>query len=143
MKSIFIKYKYLIVLSTIIVAILVVWFVQHNRVVARENEIHEIGADWQQMNWLSKDDYVKLRHLTDSAIQTGKMSDEDLNWSLNLLSQSSASIARARVMGMLCVLKKAPESQRTKIATAIAPLLNSPDDLDKRYALRVQKMLYR
>ena len=143
MKSIFIKYKYLIALSSIIITIVIVLLVQHNRVVAHENEIHEVGADWQQMNMLPKDDYVKLRHLTDSAIQTGKMSDEDVDWSLNLLSQSSASAPRARVMGMLSVIRKVPESQRTKIATAIAPLLNSPDELDKRYALRVQKMLNR
>jgi hypothetical protein len=94
------------------------------------------------MNMLSQDSYVRLRHLTDSAIQTGRMSDQDLDWSLSLM-RGASSVPRARILGMLSVLRIVPDTQKARIASAISPFVAAHDELDRRYAARVQKMLSR
>lgn len=116
-------------------------FVRYRAAQARQEEVRKIGADWQQSGLLPENDYVRLHALGHSAVQTHTISDQDLDWSLDKMKHSQSPIVHARVMGMLSALVNLPSSQKGRINTAITPLLQSRSDLDRRYALRVQRLL--
>ena len=117
------------------------------RVEAERRQIAVIGAGWEQMQWLSQSDYVRLRSLI-SEVQShgGAIQDSDLAWSLALLRDNPSVIVRARVLGMLSLLGKPaplPANQRAQLQAAITPLLASKEELDRRYAARVERALAR
>jgi hypothetical protein len=106
-----------------------------------------MGADWQQRGLLSEPDYGRLRGIGRSVTQTRKVSDQELDWLLATMGRSRSSIMHARVLGILSALgtgaqrRQGAASQKGRIRTAIAPLLPSPDLLERRYAQRVQSHL--
>jgi hypothetical protein len=106
-----------------------------------EEQRREIGADWQQAGLLSQQDYLKVRQIIDGIWTSGTISDEDLDWSLNVVKQSPSGIVRARVMGMYTILKQMNPAQKEKIQAMITPLLTSEDKLDRAYAHSVQTVL--
>jgi hypothetical protein len=108
---------------------------------AREEQSLTVGAEWERNGWLSEKEYVRLRGLGQSVVQTNTISDQDLDWALARMQQSSSSIVHARVLGVLDALRNPPASQKARVKKAIAPLLQSRDVLDRRYAYRVQNTL--
>lgn len=106
-----------------------------------EAERRKIGADWQQRNWMTQQNYVRLRQIIDSARKTRTVSDKDIDWSLGIMKRSHNAVVHARVLGMFTLLKKIPLAQKKKLQAAIDPFLTSEDKLDRAYAIRVQTVL--
>ncbi len=118
----------------------VVLYVHYSR---QEEERRKIGADWQQLGWMTQQDYVKLRQMTDGVRNSGALADPDLDWSLNLMRKGRNDVAHARVLGMYTLLRQITPAQREKLQAAIAPLLTSTNRLDRASAARVQAVLDR
>lgn len=125
----------------LVIAAAVVGFVRYRSAAAHQQVIRQIGAEWQQEGLLSQDDYVKLSQIKDSVVQTRTISDQDLDWLLATMQQSQDSVVHARVLGILSTLANPPAPQKQKIAAAVAPMLQSQNELDRHYAMRVQKHL--
>ncbi|HEY1381847.1 MAG TPA: hypothetical protein VGF55_33920 [Gemmataceae bacterium] len=107
--------------------------------------IAEIGAGWEEIGLLSQADYIKLRRISAAVQRTGGViSDSDLDWSLDVLTDSAQAVVRARVMGMLGAVGTdvaLPAAQRAKIEAAVAPYVHGPEDLDRQYAAYVLREL--
>jgi hypothetical protein len=108
---------------------------------APDEETPTVGADWQQRGLLSEQEYVRVRGLGQVVVRTGTLSDHNLDWLLDTMQRSSSSIVHARVLGVLLALRNPPAAQKARIKTAITPLLQSRDPLDRRYAYRLQNKL--
>ena len=106
---------------------------------ADQQVIVGIGKEFQREGIMSQKDYIIVRQVLDSVRQTGSISTRDLDWSLSLLTESPTSVGRARIMGMLSIVKRGDNGQKQKILNAITPLLKSKDELDYLYAARVQR----
>ncbi len=126
-------------------AVLIVSIANRRRASTERQQIAAIGAEWEQAGKLSQADYIKLRQILSNVRSSGGViSDQDLGWSLGIMKKAPDALVRSRVLGMLGLLGERhpiPASQKTKVSEAIAPYLSSPNELDKRYAARVQKAL--
>jgi hypothetical protein len=135
----------LLIAATVVLLAAVVVVLNRRSANAEKAEVARIGADWEQSGRLSQASYVHLRQIISGVRNSGGViSDQDLDWSLAVMNSGSDAIVRARVMGMLGMLgerKPLPTTQKQKVLAAITPLLNSRQELDRRYAARVQKAL--
>jgi hypothetical protein len=116
-------------------------FIQQNKATERKRQLLAVGAEWQQMGWLTQADYMRVTAIKDGVVRTRTIRDADLDWLLAELQKTENSVARAKILGVLSTLKNTPSAQSSRIATSITPLLASKDNLERRYALRVKKKL--
>lgn len=84
---------------------------------------------------------VRIRELAHQAYTTHKMSDADLNWTLDLLKKSNNVTARARAMAMISEIHPMTALQKNEIRPVIAPFLNSGNPLDQIGVRRIQKSM--
>lgn len=148
MKSLKPQISRILVIGSILLLVIVAVVVVNRRRIEeadKKKEIASIGAEWEKDGLMYQADYVKLRQMIlDVQANGGKLSDADLDWSLALLKNGADAISRTRVMGLLGLLGEKtslPDVQKKKILTAIKPLLTSSEQLDQRYAARVEKAL--
>lgn len=137
---------YAIAIVAVIVLLVSVFWVrqrQHQAEAAQLQQIHHIGKAWEQGGRLSESDYVRVRSLSTQIMQTGAVTDPELNWLLGLLKEHSDSIIHAKVLAILSELKTVPAAQRERISAVLPPLLQSPNALESRPAQRVRDMLAR
>ncbi len=104
-------------------------------------EATQSGAEMQKSGIMQQGDYVRVRALGHSVSQTHMISDADLSWTLTLLRGAKNSIARARALTVLSEIRPMSGAQRAKIAPAVAPYLNSSDQLDKVGAQMVERAM--
>jgi len=108
---------------------------------AEQKEAQSMGAGMQRSGTMSQADYVKVRELGHQVAAGHTLSDADLDWDLAFLKRSGNGIARARAMTVLAEVKPLSAAQKARIAPAVAPYLNNPEDTYRHVAARVQQAL--
>jgi hypothetical protein len=135
--------RYVLVASVFVLvvaaALAIAWRI-HART-AEGREVRQIAADWQRGGLLASDQYVQLRAIQSDIQDKGRITDSALDELLRTMTTSSKPTVRARVLGVLSIIREPTDQQKVKISSAIAPMLDGTDDLAKRYARRVQKNL--
>jgi hypothetical protein len=109
------------------------------------DQVAAMGSAWEQIGLTTQADYMTLDRITKGIVESGGViSDADLEWSLNLMKNSSEVIVRSRVMIMLGEVGKStplPKAQKDAILAALQPYLNSTNQLDRMSVLHVQREL--
>ena len=110
--------------------------------VAPQSEAQEakrIGAGMEQSGTMTQADYVKVRGLEHHVAAGHTISDADLDWDLAFMERQGNGIARARALTVIAEISPVSDAQKAKISPVVTPLLNSPDELTRKYAERVQR----
>jgi len=106
----------------------------------------ELATASAQNGEMTKQEALKLSRIDFIAEKQGLITEEDLDWTLNLLKTSTGSrnpyapsIRRSRVIIVLRNVKNLSQSQKDRVYLAVSPLLASSDDLDRLGAVSVMR----
>jgi hypothetical protein len=110
-----------------------------------EWDVQQTGAVLEAVGILPQTEYVRLKNLQSEVFASqGRISDTDFDWLLTLLNESSEPATRSMVMVFLAALAELgplPKPRRDRIGAAVAPYLQSNNDLDRLSSAHVQKWL--
>ena len=106
----------------------------------------ELATASAQNGEMSKQEALNLDRIDFTAEKQGLITEEDLDWTLNLLKTPTESrnpyapsIRRSRVIIVLKNVKNFSPSQKDRVYQAVSPLLASSDELDRIGAISVMR----
>ncbi len=97
----------------------------------------QVAQNWQRQGVISEQQHIRAMNTLKSIRQTGRVSDDDLNWLLALLTQptSNPTAMHLLVMAELINISSPSDAQSQKIRNSMLPFEQSSDPTEQQLAI--------